>query len=179
MFERDRVLAARLAAGDDEALTETFDEYGSLVFGVACRVIGSRTAAEDVVQEVFVALWRAPDRYDPERGSLRTFLCLQARCRALDALRRSARRLDATVQHSVDDPVGEAEASIAAGMVQEAIRQLPADQREVVELAYFGGRSHSEVASTLGIPLGTAKGRLRLAHAKLRRLLSPVLEEWA
>lgn len=188
MAERDALLAARLGAGDEDAVAEVFDAYGGLVYGIAHKVTGATSIAEDVAQDVFVALWRFPDRFDPGRGSLRSFLAMQARCRAVDAIRRESSRRNAEdglrdagppADVEVDIVGHEAERQITSGMIDDAIRSLPAEQRAVVELAYFGGRSHQEVAARLGIPLGTAKGRLRLAHEKLRRLLRPVVTEHA
>ena len=182
VVENDELFAARLAAGDEEAIADVYDAHGPAVFRVAWRVLGAAASAEDVVQEVFVALWRRPERFSPARGSLRSYLCLQARCRALDALRRASvrsaaedARADEALREGSDggDTAATAEASLTAGLVQDAVRLLPPDQREVVELAYFGGRSHTEVAVKLGLPLGTVKGRMRLAHDKLRSLLAP------
>ena len=180
----DAVLAARLAAGDDHALTEVFDTLAYSVYGSALRVLGDYSAAQDVVQDVFVELWAHPDRYDPVAGTLRTYLTMLGRHRALDLVRSELRRLarqertyrltPAPVPAGVGDEVLAAE---TANLVRTAVQSLPASQRQVVELAYFGGLTCREVASAVGIPEGTAKSRLRLALAKLESVLDRQLLE--
>lgn len=180
----DALLAARLAAGDDHALTEIFDRLAPAVYGAALRVLGQGTAAQDVVQDVFVELWIDPDRYDPAAGTLRTFLLVLARHRAVDLVRSELRRIARQErQHrltpwhrgpSVDEEVAAAE---AASAVRAAVRLLPDGQRRVVELAYFEGLTCREVARAAGIPEGTAKSRLRLALAKLETVLDQQLLE--
>ncbi|HET6794525.1 MAG TPA: sigma-70 family RNA polymerase sigma factor [Acidimicrobiales bacterium] len=179
--QEDGLLAARMAAGDEEALAEAFERFGALVYGLARRVTGDSSVAEDVVQEVFVALWKRPDRFDPERGSLRAYLGVQAHRRAVDAVRRDTRRSQREVRQfdggscaGHGDPL---DAAMVTEVVKEAIGRLPAEQRRVVELTYYGGRSNREVASFLGIPEGTVKSRLRLAQSKLGTLLDRQLLE--
>lgn len=176
----DALLVARLAAGDDQALSEIFDRLAPMVYAVARRVLGEGTAAQDIVQDVFVELWSQPGRYDPAAGALRTYLTVVARNRAVDLLRSELRRVARQERHyrltpeqgrpSPSDVVLTAE---AGGLVQDAVRLLPSDQRRVVELAYFQGLTCREVALAAGIPEGTAKSRLRLALAKLETLLDP------
>jgi RNA polymerase sigma-70 factor (ECF subfamily) len=180
----DALLTARLAAGDDRALAEAFDLLGPSVYGAALRVLGEWTAAQDVAQDVFVELWSHPDRYDPAAGSLRTYLTVLARRRAIDVVRSELRRIARqernhrlTPQPGVASPSDEVEAAEAAGVVRAAVRLLPDSQREVVELAYFGGLSYREVALAVGIPEGTAKSRLRLALARLESVLDRQLLE--
>jgi RNA polymerase sigma-70 factor (ECF subfamily) len=179
----DAVLVARLAAGDDEALAEVYQRHGPLVFGLARRLTGDSSTAQDVTQEVFVTLWQQPERFDPERGSLRAYLGVHAQRRAIDAMRRDSRRVDREHRHhrlnptATNAPSDAAECSELSDVVRDAIRRLPAEQREAVELAYFSGLTHREVASTLGIPEGTAKSRLRLAQTKLQSWLDPNLLE--
>ncbi len=178
------LLAARLAAGDDRALAEVFDQLGAAVHATALQILGSSAAAQDVVQDVFVDLWCHPQRYDPTLGSLRTYLTLCARHRALDVVRSELRRAGREERHQrlVPEPrqatPGEqvADADTAAA-VRAAVRSLPPDQRRVVELAYFDGLSYRDVAQRIGIPEGTAKSRLRLALAKLEHLLDRQLLE--
>jgi RNA polymerase sigma-70 factor (ECF subfamily) len=180
----DALLTARLAAGDDGALAEAFDQLGSAVYGAALRVLGEWTAAQDIAQDVFVELWSHPDRYDPAAGSLRTYLTVLARRRAIDMVRSELRRIARqernhrlTPHQGIASPSDEVEAAEAAGVVRAAVRLLPDSQREVVELAYFGGLSYREVALAIGIPEGTAKSRLRLALAKLESVLDRQLLE--
>jgi RNA polymerase sigma-70 factor (ECF subfamily) len=180
MKEQDDLLVARIAAGDDYALGELIDRYGGLLMGIARRITGSRAVAEDVLQEVVSELWRHPERYMPERGSLRAYLGVQARRRAVDIYRSEARRKarqgrwdmlgwpgGQAVQDSVDQ-------SDLKDTVRGAIARLPAEQRQAVELAYWRGQTHKEIAETLRLPEGTVKSRLRLAQAKLADWLAPV-----
>ncbi len=185
MDSGDAVLIARLAAGDEEALAEVWQRHGSLVFGLARRVTGDASSAEDVTQEVFVTLWRQPERFDARRGSLRAFLGVHAQRRAIDAMRREGRRTERERRHHRLHPLAEttpgdaAQGSALSDVVHQAIEKLPADQRAVVELAYFGGLTLREIATTLDIPEGTAKSRLRLAQAKLQSWLDRNLLEFA
>jgi RNA polymerase sigma-70 factor (ECF subfamily) len=177
---RDCVLLARLAAGDDDALTEVYDRYAPLVFGVAKRVVANRSLAEDVVQEVFTALWRHPERFDPHRGSLRAYLGVQAHRRAVDAVRSDTRRRAREEHCELMQARGEArlsdkmDAVTVAEVVRQAIARLPDGQRQAVELAYWSGRPQREVADVLGVPEGTVKSRMRLAQAKLAEWLAPL-----
>jgi RNA polymerase sigma-70 factor, ECF subfamily len=180
----DALLAARLAAGDDRALADIFDQLASSVYGGALRILGNGSAAQDVVQDVFVELWCRPDRYDPAAGSLRTYLMVLARHRAVDVMRSELRRVARQERHyrlTPVDPPGSASdevlAAETASVVRAAVRLLPDGQREVVELAYFQGLTCREVASAMGIPEGTAKSRLRLAMAKLETVLDRQLLE--
>jgi RNA polymerase sigma-70 factor (ECF subfamily) len=180
----DTLLAARLEAGDDHALAEVFDRLGSAVYGAVLRILGDWTAAQDVVQDVFVELWRRPGRYDPASGSLRTYLTVLARHRAVDVVRSELRRIARQERHhrltppqGADSPGDEVAAAEAAGVVRAAVRRLPDNQRQVVELAYFRGLSYREVVAAAGIPEGTAKSRLRLALAKLESALDRQLLE--
>lgn len=182
--DADALLAARLAAGDHTALAEVFDRLAPAVYGGALRVLGHHAGAQDVVQDVFVELWRHPGRYDPGAGPLRAYLAMQARHRAVDLirseLRRAARqersgRLDPG--RAVPSPAEQVVASEAAATVRAAIEQLPEGQRRIIELAYFQGLTCREAALAAGIPEGTAKSRLRLALAKLETVLDRQLLE--
>jgi RNA polymerase sigma factor (sigma-70 family) len=174
----DRQLAARLMAGDAEALAEVYREYANLVFGVCRRVLNDVMLAEDVTQEVFVYLWQSPERFDASRGSLRAWLGLLAHHRSVDRVRAEGRRTRreqqqepaSTVASEVDDHLA---AAWLSDQVRVALDQLPAEQREAVVLAYYGGRTYRQVAVDQAIPEGTAKSRLRLALAKLELLLRP------
>jgi RNA polymerase sigma-70 factor (ECF subfamily) len=180
----DALLAARLAAGDDRALADAFDQLAPSVYGGALRVLGNGSAAQDVVQDVFVELWSHPDRYDPAAGSLRTYLMVLARHRAVDVMRSELRRVARQEKHYrliPADPHGTASdevmAAETASVVRAAVQLLPDGQRQVVELAYFKGLTCREVANAMGIPEGTAKSRLRLAMAKLETVLDRQLLE--
>ena len=180
----DALLAARLAAGDDHALAEVFDRLAPVVYGAALRILGEGSAAQDVVQDVFVELWLHPGRYDPAAGTLRTYLVVVARHRAVDLVRSELRRIARQErQHRLTpgqrhpSPCEEVIAAEAASVVRAAVRLLPDGQRRVVELAYFEGLTCREVALAAGIPEGTAKSRLRLALAKLETVLDRQLLE--
>jgi len=176
--ETDALMAARLLAGDERALGEIFDRLGTVVYGAALRVLGDAAAAQDVAQDVFVELWGHPGRYDPAAGSLRTYLAVLARHRAVDLVRGQIRRIARQERnHRLSPgqppalPSDEVVAAEAASLVRAAVGLLPESQRQVVELAYFRGLSYREVAVAAGIPEGTAKSRLRLALAKLETVL--------
>jgi RNA polymerase sigma-70 factor (ECF subfamily) len=176
--DTDALMAARLVAGDERALGEVFDRLATVVYGAALRVLGDAAAAQDVAQDVFVELWCHPGRYDPAAGSLRTYLAVLARHRAVDLIRGELRRIARQERnHRLSPaqpqtlPSDEVVAAEAASLVRAAVGLLPDSQRQVVELAYFGGLSYREVALAAGIPEGTAKSRLRLALAKLETVL--------
>jgi RNA polymerase sigma-70 factor (ECF subfamily) len=156
------------------------------VYGAALRVAGDGASAQDVVQDVFVELWSHPDRYDPAAGSLRTYLIVLARHRAVDLVRSELRRIARQERHyrlapgqPPEAPGDQVLAAAMAGVIRDAVRTLPDGQRRVVELAYFEGLTYREVALAAGIPEGTAKSRLRLALAKLETMLDRQLLEWS
>jgi RNA polymerase sigma factor (sigma-70 family) len=175
----DRELVARIAAGDTGALAEVYRRYSGLVYGLARRVTCDAARAEDVAQEVFVYLWRQPGRFDPSRGTLRSWLGVLAHRRSVDVVRREARRSRVEARSEPELASADVDEAVTAGWiggrVREAIDKLPAEQREAVVLAYFGGRTYRQVATELAIPEGTAKSRLRLALGKLDELLRPAL----
>jgi RNA polymerase sigma-70 factor (ECF subfamily) len=180
----DSLLVARIAAGDDRAIGEAFDLLGRAVYATAAHVLGNATSAQDVVQDVFVSLWCNPDRYNPALGSLRTYLTMCARHRAHDVLRSELRRAGReerlqrlTPRPRPPSPLEQVDEADTASAVHAAVRLLPPDQQQVVELAYFGGLSYREVARVAGIAEGTAKSRVRLALAKLETLLDRQLLE--
>ena len=176
----DPMLVAQLCDGDGDALGAVYDRYAALVHGVARRVLGDEAGAEDVTQDVFTHLWRYPDRVDLERGCLRSYLGVIAHRRAVDALRRRARRDHREARTArakpTEAPIEDAVivnvvSSWRAAQVLDALEHLPEEQQEAVRLAYYGGRTYREVAAELGIPEGTAKSRLRLALTRLRNEL--------
>jgi len=166
----------RIRSGDLAALGELYDRYASEALALALRIVADRSEAEDVVHDAFVAFWRAIERFDPSRGSVRPWLMTLVRNRAIDRLRgRSANRdapLDEILPGGGVNPTWEATLRrLSVAEVREALDQLPPEQRQAIELAYFGGYTYREVAKLTGVPEGTTNGRLRLGLAKLRSLL--------
>jgi RNA polymerase sigma-70 factor (ECF subfamily) len=165
---------------EPSAFEVLYDRHGGAAFSLAYRMVGERAKAEDITQEAFLSLWRSGDRYDRARGSVRTWLLGIVRNRAIDVLRRDVAVAPtvtyddemATAQASEEDTNIEAVRREAARKVRGALSDLPADQLRVIELAYFGGLSHSEIAEVLRMPLGTVKGRMRLGMEKIRMQLA-------
>lgn len=172
-------LVAQLAAGSQEALAELYDRYGRLAYSVALRVLGDPGRAEDAVQEAFLKIWNHASTFDVSRGSLRNWLMTSVRNRSIDYLRgRGAReRQEVQLQPALaevsarSDPWREVSLSLERSAVREAMSNLPAEQRQAVELAYFAGYSHREIADMTRVPLSTVKGRMRLALEKLSSYL--------
>jgi RNA polymerase sigma-70 factor (ECF subfamily) len=183
-------LLPRIAAGEQAALAAFYDATNSIVFGLALRILGERAAAEDAVVEVYAQIWAQAKTYDPQRGTLLSWLITLARSRALD-LRRSRNRLQKTepletagnVPSATPTPEDTSVAVQRYRLVHRALENLSEDQRQVIELAYFSDLSHCEIAEKLGQPLGTVKTRIRLGMIRLRELLStlapptPLLEK--
>ena len=167
---------ALVQRGDARAFEAIYDRHGSAAFSLAYRIAGNRAAAEDIVQEAFLSVWRSSVRYQPERGNLRSWLLSVVHNRAIDALRRSAvhtrRQVDADglEERKAAPELTDVEAfrRQEAQTVRSAMEQLPNEQLRVVELAYFGGFTHTQIAEMLGEPLGTVKGRMRLALARMK-----------
>jgi RNA polymerase sigma-70 factor, ECF subfamily len=181
---RDAADVARLAAGDVDALRDLYERYGAIAFGFALRVVRDHGLAEECVQDAFVALWRNAGRFDPDRAKLTTWLLTVVRNRAVELLRaRAARPTDLRPEVDGDGvDAGAADAAVEAEraqLVAEALATLPEPQLAVVRLSYFDGLSHGEIATRLGLPLGTVKGRLRLALDRLRPLVDGLAEETA
>ena len=174
----DMELGQALAAGDTKALEELYDRYGSLAYSVSLRILGDPGKAEDVVQDAFLRLWNSGN-FDPNKGSLRTWLMTAVRNRSIDYLRgrgaheRYEKEIPETVAASGtgSDPWREVSASLERDAIKEALAILPVEQRQAVELAYFGGYSHREIADMIRVPLSTVKGRMRLAMEKLHSYL--------
>jgi RNA polymerase sigma-70 factor (ECF subfamily) len=159
----------QLASGDGHALGELYERYASVVKGLAMRILRDRSDAEEVVQDVFVQVWSQAARFDPLRGTPQAWLCTIARTRAIDRLRRRvARREDVGVPCMAVTEGPRSEDGIA---VREALDGIPPDQRRALELAYYDGLTHSEIARKVGAPLGTIKTRIRTALTRLRGTL--------
>lgn len=176
----DEVLVSRIAEGDVQAFEAVYDRYRSQAFGLALRITGRHNAAEEVTQDAFMNLWRSAPEYDHARASLRAWLLSFVRYRGIDALRRGARHRRNVV---LDRTLGECleaaertedlvEARHESRHTRALLSDLPPDQRRVIELAYFNGLTHAEIAGITGVPLGTVKGRTRLALAKMRDALA-------
>jgi RNA polymerase sigma-70 factor (ECF subfamily) len=173
----DEALVVAVRAGDHDALAALYERHGGVVWGVARRVCGDRTLAEDVTQVVFVDLWRRPERFDPGRGGVRPWLVAQAHARAVDAVRsESARRRRHERESHYPSPAPpdvESAAYVASlsAEVRAAVGRLAAEERDAIVLAYFGGHSYRETAALLGAPEGTVKSRIRRGLLGLRRVL--------
>jgi RNA polymerase sigma-70 factor, ECF subfamily len=168
----DLALVSAIRAGDPGAMALLYDRYGSVVYSVALRVLGDTGSAEDVLQEVFMQLWRNPNAFDSSRGSLGPWLAVIARNRAIDSIRKRHPETDvADVVISVEpDMAGDAERGRAMEKVRGALASMPAPQRSALEMAYFEGLSHSEIAAKTGEPLGTIKTRIRSGLLSLRKV---------
>lgn len=158
-------------SGDQRAMAELYDRYSSIVYAVALRVLGDTMAAEDVLQEVFLQLWRNPSAFDAARGSLAAWLAVIARNRAIDSLRKRKPVMDIedVILSVTPDLANEADRSRAAEKVRGILGAMPSAQRSALEMAYFQGLSHSEIASKTGEPLGTIKTRIRAGLTTLRK----------
>ena len=152
-------------------MAELYDRYSAIVYAVALRVLGDTMAAEDVLQEVFLQLWRNPTAFDAARGSLGAWLAVIARNRAIDVLRKRKPETDIEdiVVSVAPDLASEADRSRAAEKVRGALGAMPSAQRSALEMAYFQGLSHSEIADKTGEPLGTIKTRIRAGLTMLRK----------
>lgn len=174
----DRELLQAIARQDADALVALFDRYNRLAFGLAYRILGDAFVAEEVVQDAFMSIWRNAASYDLSRGTVRTWLLTIVRNRAIDQLRGRFGRSQNDVDLDTVAPLLAAPdewddllSEIQASAVRAALRALPEEQRIAIELAYFEGLTHVEIAERLGIPLGTVKSRLRLGLQKLHDLL--------
>jgi RNA polymerase sigma-70 factor (ECF subfamily) len=173
-----------LAAGDESALAELYDRSGRVVFGLVLRIVGDPAVAEEVSLDVYTQVWRQAAAYDTSRGSPLAWLLTIARTRAIDRLRSGKQERQRseplnsadTVRAATHDPEESSVLSEQQRIVRAALAGLSPDQREVIELAYYQGLSHSEIASRLSQPLGTVKTRTRLGLIKLREALGPILK---
>jgi RNA polymerase sigma-70 factor (ECF subfamily) len=172
----DTALMVSVAGGDKDGLARLYDRYAPLLTAVAIRMLGSRREAEDLVHDVFLEVWRQSGDYDAARGTVRTWILMRMRSRALDR-RKSVHnsRVDALDERHVVESVVDEDATLAAdrGRVRRALAGLPDEQRAVLQLAYFEGLSSQEIAERVGIPVGTVKSRVAAAMARLRAELLP------
>lgn len=182
--DSDDALLDAIRRRDEEAIAALYDRYGRLAFGLAYRVVGERNAAEDVVQEAFLSIWRRAASFETTRGSVRTWVLSIVHHRAIDRLRGTAGRTrqDAPIDDfervlAIDDPWREVSQVIQRESLQKAIATLPDAQRQAVELAYFDGYTQQEIATRMDVPVGTVKGRLRLAMQRLRTLLAGIEDD--
>jgi RNA polymerase sigma-70 factor (ECF subfamily) len=170
----DAALVVAVGRWRQDALAEAFRRHAGAVHGLARRVLGDDSLAEEVVQEIFLRLWNSPDRFDPDRGSLRSFLLAQAHGRAVDLLRSdvSRRRREEKDARSTAEAGYDIEHEVwdlaVADHVKDAVSGLPVEERKAIELAYFGGHSYREVAEMLGAPEGTVKSRIRSGLRRMR-----------
>jgi RNA polymerase sigma factor (sigma-70 family) len=174
----DEALVSLAARSEESALAELYDRYGRIAYGLALRILRDEALAEDAVQEAFLAVWRTAARFVPERGKASTWILTLAHRRAVDVVRREERRRTDSLDRAPTEPgTGgsvheDAWLRLQRERVQEALKQLPDQQREAHELAYYAGFSQSELAERLGQPLGTIKSRMFSGLARLRELLS-------
>jgi RNA polymerase sigma factor (sigma-70 family) len=177
----DAALLTRVATGDEAAIELLYQRYGSACFALARRILDDAQLAEDVVQQVFLALWQGSG-YDPARGAVSTWLLSVTHHKAVDALRREGNRRKRLASEQAllelaaagPSPADEAWARLRAERTRDALRHLPAEQREVVLLAYYGGYTQREIADLTGLPLGTVKSRTLTALRRLRAHLGGV-----
>lgn len=169
--EEDSVLLGRVQRGDAAAMALLYDRYGRVVYSVSLRVLRDAAAAEDVLQEIFMQVWRTPESFQCTRGTLPAWLAVVARNRCIDTLRRK-KPTEQVEDVALASPTNLAEESERNVMIERArgvIAQLPPDQRKTLEMAFFDGLTHTEIAEVTGDPLGTVKTRIRSALMALRK----------
>ena len=174
----DASLLRSIQRGGQGAFAALYDRHASAAYGLAVRVTGDPVLAEDVVQDAFLSLWKQAARFDPDRGQVRSWLLTIVHHRAVDVVRRRTGRPERGLPEGAEDflaapgrPEEIAETAMDAEAVREAVRQIPEDQRRTVEMAYFKGMTHVEIAEEMGVPLGTVKSRLRIGLEKMREML--------
>ena len=169
--EDDVTLLARVRRGDEPAMASLFDRYSKVVYSVALRVLRDPASAEDVLQEIFMQIWRSPDAFIATRGSLGGWLAIVSRNRSIDALRRKrpTEQVEGIALASAYNLAEESERNLMIEKARGMIGLLPSEQRKTLEMAFFDGLTHSEIAEMTGDPLGTVKTRIRAALISLRK----------
>jgi len=169
------MLVSAIRSGDEQAMGQLYERYSPIVYSVALRVLGDTGAAEDVLQDVFMQLWRSPDVFDATRGSMPGWLAVVTRNRAIDSLRKRRPEADITdIVVSIEpDLAGAAESSRALEKIRSALGGMPPPQRSALEMAFFEGLTHTEIAEKTGEPLGTIKTRIRAGLLNLRKAFNP------
>jgi RNA polymerase sigma-70 factor (ECF subfamily) len=171
----DEALVEAVARADEDALGQLYDRFGKVAYGLAFRILQDAALAEDAVQEAFLQIWRSAGSYEPERAKASTWLLTFVHRRAVDLVRREERRRTISADPDPEPPESGADEAVVAHsrreIVREALRRLPAEQREAIELAYYGGLTQSELAERLDQPLGTIKSRMFTGLQRLRVLL--------
>jgi len=183
--EADRALVARIERRDADALGKLYDRYAARLNGLAARILGDTGDAEEVLQEVFLYVWRAASTFDASRGSVIAWLLVATRSRAIDRLRARGAAGRGNLRPLEESPEAASPDDVEAGLegrqwqivCRKAIAELPDDQRRALELAYFEGLTQQEIAERTRAPLGTVKTRVRLGLMKLRELIRPYLVE--
>jgi RNA polymerase sigma factor (sigma-70 family) len=178
----DEALVALVARGEESALGELYDRVGRQAYGLALRILRDEALAEDAVQEAFLSVWRTASRFVPERARAVTWILTLVHRRSVDLVRREEYRRAEPRERALEPQGGSAEESawvrLEGERVRSALRQLPDQQRETIELAYYGGFTQSELADRLGQPIGTIKSRMFAGLTRLRDLLSEGESEW-
>ena len=177
-LDDEALLVQQIRSGDRNALGEVYDRHAPVALAVALRIVADRGQAEDLVHDAFVTAWQKIDRFDPARGSLRSWIVAIVRNRAIDRLRANRPSMEigeaddrSLLQTGPNPTWDDALARLGGAQLRAAVAELPTEQRDAVELAYFGGHTYREIATLTGVPLGTATSRLRLALARLREEL--------
>jgi RNA polymerase sigma-70 factor (ECF subfamily) len=169
----DEALLSLVARSDEGALAELYDRFGRVAYGLALRILRDEALAQDAVQEAFMAVWRSADRFLAERAKASTWILTLVHRRAVDLVRREERRRAEPLEETEPSPAEEETTVLfQRQIVRAALRRLPAEQREALELAYYGGYTQAQVAERLGEPLGTIKSRMFTGLARLRDLLA-------
>jgi len=171
----DAALVVAIGRWREDALAEAYRRHAGAAYGLACRLLNDKSVAEEVLQEVFLRLWNRPERFDAERGSLRSYLLAQTHGRSVDLLRSDTSRRrreerDARESPAISDDIEREVIDLTvAEQVKEVVAALPRDERQAVELAYFGGHTYRQVAVLLGAPEGTVKSRIRSGLKRMRQ----------